>query len=282
MGGSSGKSNSSSQNQSTFNQSIPQFQQNALTQMYQAAKSLFDSTSAKTNSQVPGASSIVSGAANSALPALQSSMQGGAYKDLGTGDALMQSLAQSLNSPTNTQKIYGDMMGGNGNNYADAMKASYTADANNATNNMLRNLDARAAGAGMSGSSQHGIAEGLGLQGINNNLQKNLAQTGYDTFNQDLQNKLNIAGQADSNTLSRQQMLQQMLGSQQDTVNNAMNTSASQVQNLGMGTLAPSSANWTNLGNWANSIGSPTVLSSGTSSGGGNSKGKSMSGGIGH
>ena len=282
MGGSSGKSSSRSQNQASFGQQVPAFQQNALTQLYKAAQNLFGNTSNQTSSQMPGAQSVVSGAANSALPALQNSMQGGVYNGLGTGNTLMQSLAQSLNSPTNTQKIYGDIMGGSGNNYADAMKASYTADANNATNNMLRNLDARAAGAGMSGSDQHGIAEGLGLQGINNNLQKNLAQTGYDTFNQDLQNKLGIAQQADSNTLSRQQMLQQMLGSQQDTVNGAINTSAPQVQNLGMGTFAPSSAQWLNLGNWANTIGSPTVLSSGTSYGSGNSKGKSMSGGIGH
>ena len=279
MGASSGKSNNQSQNQTSFSQNIPQFQQSALSQLYGAAQSLFGLTNSQTSAAQPGAQSIVSGAANAALPALQSNLNGGAYAGLNTGGTLMQSLAQSLNSPSATQQVYGNIMGGSGNNYADAMKASYTADANNASNNMLRNLDARAAGSGMSGSDQQGIAEGLGLQGINNNLQQNLAQTGYDTFNQNLQNQLGIAQQADSNTLSRQQLMSQMLGSQQSTVDNGINQ-ASGVQNLGMGTLAPSSSQWTNLGNWANTIGSPTVLSNGQSSGSGSGKGKSLSAGV--
>jgi hypothetical protein len=279
MGASAGGSKSKSNNQSSFGQNIPQFQQNALSQLYSAAQNLFSGTNDATSSAVPGASSIVSGSASSALPALQSNLQGGAYGNLNAGSTLMDSLAKSLSSPTATQQIYGDIMGGNGNNFADAMKASYEADAGNARNAMLKTLDARAAGAGMSGSDQHGIAEGLGLQGINQNLQSNLAKTGYDTFNNDLQNKLSIAGQADSQTLQRQQLLQQLLGSQQGTVDNAITTQAPAVQNLGMGTLAPSSAQWTNIGNWANTIGSPTVLSSGTSNGSGSGKG--MSAGVG-
>ena len=271
-----GVNGSNSSNSATSSQSIPGFQSSALNTLYGSANNLFNTTSAGTTASTPAAQNIVSGAANSAATANQSNLQGGAYAGLGTGSTLMDSLTQSLNTPSQTSQLYGDIMGGSGNDYADAMKASYTADANNASNNLLRNTDARAAAAGMSGSDQSGIAQGLGLQGINNNLQQNLAQTGYDTFNQNLQNQLGIAQQADSNTLARQQLLSSNLQNQQNTVNNAVGQSGT-VQNLGMGTLAPSQANWANLGNWANTIGSPTVLTNGTSSGSGSSKGGGLS-----
>ena len=271
-----GKSNSS--NQSAFSQSIPGFQSSALTSLYNSAQSLFGSTNNQTSAAQPGAQNIVSGAANSALPALQSNLQGGAYAGLGAGNTLMQSLMQSLNSPSATQQVYSSIMGGNGNSYAPALNASMETQAQNAKNMNMQTTAAQAAADGQSGSSGQGVAQALGNQFIDQNLQANEAQTGYNAYNTDLQNKLGIAQQADSNTLSRQQLLQQLLGQQQGTIDNGINQ-ASGVQNLGMGTLAPSSAQWGNLGNWASALGSPTVLSSG--SGSGNSKGKTAAAGLG-
>ena len=270
MGGHS--SNSSSNQQSSFNQNIPQFQQDALTNLYNNASDQFGAINTRTNRQIPTVQNYVNTINQNAKSAYNKDLQGGVYGGLNIGNQLSNSLQQSLNSPTNTQKIYGDIMGGNGNNYADAMKASYLGDANRATDNMLSNLDARAAASGMSGGSRHGVATSQGMYDINSNLQKNLAQTGYDTFNQDLNNKLGIAQQADQGTLARQQMMEGMLGQQQGTTTNAINQGGA-MQNLGMGTFAPTMIPWQNMSNYSNVIGAPTVLSNGQSSGTSSSKG---------
>jgi len=69
-----------------------------------------------------------------------------------------------------------------------------------------------------------------------------------------------------------------MLGQQQGVQTGALN-SGGQMQNLGMGSFAPTMMPWQNMSNYANSIGSPTVLSSGSSSG--NSSAMGMGGGGG-
>jgi hypothetical protein len=171
------------------------------------------------------------------------------------------------------------MMGGQGNTYADAMKAGYAADANRATANMLSNLDARAAASGMSGGSRHGTATSQGMYDINSNLQKSLADVGYNTFDKDLQNKLNIAQQADQGTLARQQLMSNMLGQQQGVSTGALGMGQN-MQNLGMGAFAPGMMPWQNISNYANALGSPTVLSSGSSSGKSNAKGANAGGSV--
>jgi hypothetical protein len=150
----------------------------------------------------------------------------------------MGSLNQSMNNPSAMSEINAMTMGGEGNNYADAMKESYISDANRAQEQMLGNTDARAAASGMSGGSRHGMMQGLGMEGINDQLQKNLAQTGYDTFDKDLNRKLEIAGQADANTFGRQQMMSGMLGQQQNTMNQGIQ-GGQNMQNLNMGQFAP-------------------------------------------
>ena len=278
MSGGGSYNQSKAGNQSYFNQTIPKWQSDALKKMYGAAASTFGNTGSAINAQTPGAQSYIDQTNSAAMPEWQSQLKGGVYQGMDNANALSNSLQQSLNSPTNTQSIYSQMMGGNGNNYADAMKAGYTADANRATDSMLSNLDSRAAASGMSGGSRHGVATSQGMYDINSNLQKNLAQTGYDTFDKDLQQKLNIAQQADSGTLARQQMMSGMLGQQQGVQTGALN-SGGQMQNLGMGSFAPTMMPWQNMSNYANSIGSPTVLNSGNSSG--NSSAMGVSGGGG-
>ena len=278
MSGGGNYSESSANNQSNFNQKIPKWQSDALTKMYGAAASTFGKTGNSINQQMGGAQDYINQTNQSAMPEWQNQLNGGVYQGMDNANALSNSLQQSLNSPTATSQIYGQMMGGNGNNYADAMKAGYTADANRATDNMLANLDSRAAASGMSGGSRHGVATSQGMYDINSNLQKNLAQTGYDTFDKDLNNKLNIAQQADSGTLARQQMMSGMLGAQQGVQTGALGQGQN-MQNLGMGSFAPTMMPWQNMSNYANSIGSPTVLSSGGSSGNSNAMGMGMGGG---
>ena len=272
--GSQSKANSNSM----FQQQIPQWQANALTNMYNAAQGQYNTTGQAIQNQTPAAQSYIDQTNAAAMPEWKNQLSGGVYQGMDNATNLTNSLQQSLNSPTNTQNIYGQMMGGNGNNYADAMKASYLGDANRATDNMLANLDSRAAASGMSGGSRHGVATSQGMYDINSNLQKNLADTGYNTFDKDLQQKLNIAQQADSGTLARQQMMSDMLGQQQGVQTGALNAGG-QMQNLGMGSMAPTMMPWQNMSNYANSIGSPTVLSSGGSSGNSSAMGASAGGG---
>jgi hypothetical protein len=139
------------------------------------------------------------------------------------------------NQTSNQQKIYESIMGGSGNSYADALKNQMQNDALRTAGTSLNALDARAARAGMSGSSRQGIAQGQALQGINQNLQSNLTNLGYSTFDKDLAQKLDIARQAD------QANVQRYLGNQQYNLGlvGAGNTAAQNAQNynLGMGGL---------------------------------------------
>ena len=264
-------SQSSANNQSNFNQRIPKWQSDALTKMYNAAAGTFGNTGNSINQQMGGVQDYINQTNQSAMPEWQNQLNGGVYQGMDNANALSNSLQQSLNSPTNTQSIYSQMMGGNGNNYADAMKAGYTADANRATDNMLSTLDSRAAASGMSGGSRHGVATSQGMYDINSNLQENLARTGYETFDKDLNNKLNIAQQADSGTLARQQMMAGMLGQQQGVQTGALGQGQN-MQNLGMGSFAPTMMPWQNMSNYANSIRDPNILGSGNSSSSSNAK----------
>ena len=275
------KAKSKNQNSSQFTQDIPAFQSSALSRLYGTSAKLFNDSNSAINKQIPDATNYMNDVSGATLPALNDTLKGGVYQNLNTGTTLMDSLNQSLQNPSATQSIYGSIMGGNGNNYADAMKASVTGDANRAMDNMLRVLDSRATGSGMSGGSRHGLAQAQGMYDINSNLQKNLTDIGYNTFDKDLTNKLNIAQQADSNTLNRQGMLKDMLMGQQDTVNTGIGM-APTVQNVGMGQFAPTMMPWEALANYAATIGAPTVLSSGSSQGSGNSKamGNSTSAGL--
>jgi hypothetical protein len=268
MSGSAGyqSSKQGSNNQSQMSQQVNAPQQTALSQMYGVLPELFTQNQNMANQGQQFAQQYSQDAANAAMPAYQSQLNGGAYQGLGIGSQLMSSLNQSQNSPSAMSQMNGMIMGGNGNNYADAMKSGYIGDANRARDNMMSTLDARATGSGMSGGARHGVATAQGNYDINSNLQHELAQTGYNTFDKDLDRKLNIASQADQGTLARQQLMSGMLGQQ-----NAASTGALQgaegLQNLGLGTMAPASAGWGNMQGWANAIGSPTVLSSGNSNG---------------
>lgn len=263
MGGSVGLSGdeSKSNNQSEFGQDIWGPQGDALKRMYGQAGDIFGAgNSGKGNAEIG--------------QGIQDQMGGGAYKDMGLQDSLMGSLQQSMNSPSASQEINNMIMGGSGNNYADAMKGQYMDDANKAQEMMLANTDARANASGMSGSSMHGRSMTQGFDNINKNLQSNLARTGYESFDKDLDRKLQIAGKADQGTLQRQQMMQQMLGGQQGAMQGGVNA--------GMGyqnqqNMLP----WQQGTAYSNMIGAPTTLSSGRSNSSSSSKGNEMQAGGG-
>jgi hypothetical protein len=263
MGGHS----SNSQGNSTFSQTIPQNQQDALSSLYTQAGALFKASNDTSGyqGQLPAVDNYIQQINGSALPAYQQNLQGGAYQGMNIGSSLMDSINKSNAGPSNTQQIYNSVMGGAGNTSLDAMKSSLEQNAARSQGLNQASNAAQASAQGMSGSSRQGTYDALQNQLTNQNLQSTEAKLGYDTFNSDLQNKLGIAQAADSNTLSRQQMLSGMLGQQQGTINNALQQGSS-MQNLGMGTFAPQMIPWQNLSNYSNAIGSPTILSNGNSS----------------
>ena len=264
--GSYQQSKQGSQNFSEMSQRVNGPQQSALAQMYESAPNIFAQNQGMATNGQQFAQPYIQGVANAAMPAYQNQLNGGVYQNLGIANQLMSSLNQSLNSPSAMSQINGMIMGGDGNNYADAMKASYIGDANRTRDNMMSTLDARATGSGMSGGARHGVATAQGNYDINSNLQHELARTGYDTFDKDLDRKLNIASQADQGTLARQQLMSGMLALQNAAATGALQGGET-MQNLGLGAMAPASAGWGNMQGWANAIGPPTVLSSGSSNG---------------
>jgi len=301
MSGQQSKQNSSGLNLSNmlstgnssnqFKQNIYGGQEGALSGLYNNAANLFGTNQQQVQSAIPDAQQYIGNVANQGAGLLSNQGAGGAFRGF-SADDLRGQLADTQ-GPTNMQDINAMIMGGSGNNYADAMKQQYIGDANRAQENMLSNLDARAAASGMSGGSRHGIATALGERDINQNLQRNLAETGFNTFDKDLERKLNIANLADQNVTARNQMninaMLQALGGKQGAMSGALG-SVGDIQNLGMGQFAPLNQVWAGLQNYGNALGGPIVLnqgsgaannySQGNSFGTSSSAGKSGGGGI--
>tara|TARA_R110000796_G_scaffold5243_2_gene19905 strand:+ start:864 stop:1703 length:840 start_codon:yes stop_codon:yes gene_type:complete len=276
MGGAA--SGSKSKSKSSFQDKVWGGQSGALQDLYGNAQDLFNQTNTGMQGLQPGATQNMQDTYNQVNPAYQEQLQGGAYRDMGLQNQLMGSLNQSMNQPSAMSQINAMTMGGEGNNYADAMKDQYIQDANRAQDRMMANTDARAAASMMSGGSRHGIAQGLGMESINDSLQSNLAKTGYDTFEADLQRKLDIAQQADQGNLARQQMMSGMIGQQNQAQQGAIQ-GGQNMQNINMGQYAPQMMPWDAIGEYGNVIGRPTILGSGSQSG--SSGSLSASGGVG-
>lgn len=275
MGGQIGKSESESQAASQFGQDVWGGQGPALQQLYQQAGGLFGDVYGQQQGLIPGATQQQQQITEAAMPAYQQQLAGGATADMGLQNMLTQSLQQSGAQPSQTSQMYANIMGGKGNTYADAMKAIYQEDASQALQKAMSLADARAVGAGQSGSSRHGVLQSNLAEDINDRLLGGLFQTGYETFDKDLQNKLAIAQQADVGTLERQRMMSGMLQGQ-DVAQQGGIGAGQQMQNLGMGSFAPGMMPWQSMGNYANILGRPTVLGSGTSTAGSDSKALGM------
>lgn len=275
MSGYGGMSTSSSSNRSNsggqFGQNVWKGQGNALKDLYSAAGNFFGSQA----NMMPWAQGFAQTAGNSAMPAYQGMLNGGAYAGVDAA-AIQKSLQDSLGQPSNMQTINNMIMGGAGNNYADAMRSVYQTDANRAQQNMLNNIESRASSVGMPGSSRESIAKGIGMSDINRNLQSNLADVGYKTFDADLNRKLAIAQQADQATLSRQQMMNDLLAGKQNAMSGGLGMMP-QFGSYGMNMAGNPFQQWGAL------LGQPTVLGSGSNFGQsmGNSSGFGMQGGGG-
>ena len=156
------------------------------------------------------------------------------------------------------QGAYGNQMGGGfaqglasqvgPNAYTDALKGQIASDAMKLKQQNLGSLDARAAAAGMSGSSGYRDQVNEMSNSVDENALNQMSQLGFNSFDRGLQNQMNLAGMMDQN--------------QQGAMGNLQN-----IQSGAMNMFNPSILGQQMAANYAQTIGGPTVLSNGFSQG---------------
>ena len=133
------------------------------------------------------------------------------------------------------------------NSYTDAMKAQIANDANQLRQQSLGSLDARAAAAGMSGSSGYRDQVAAMNDDINESALNQMTQVGYNSFDRGVQNQMQLAAMQDAN----QQAGLGNLGA---------------IQSASMAQFQPAMLGQQMAGQYAQTIGGPTTLTN--SSGG--------------
>jgi len=276
MGGSLGKSESESEQGAQFGQNVWAPQGQALQQLYGGLQGLFGQGVDQMQQMQPGAAGQMQDVYQQSMAPWQQQMQGGAF----AGMPLQQQYADALQGGGNEQFINESIMGGAGNNYAQAMKDQMAGDAFDRLGRQFAQSDLRASNAGQPGSSRHGLLQADMTRQAMDRLADQQTNVGFETFDKDLERKMGIAQRADQFDLGRLQSAGGMLGAQQGAMAGGLGMGQG-MQNLGMGQFAPSMAPWQMAGQYASGIGRPTVLGSGQSSGSSDAKGFGLSGGVG-
>jgi len=245
-------------------------QADALKKLYGAGEDWFSQNNPGIQDAANQAANTSQQALNAAAPVWNQGLQGGNLAGYDIAGGLAGSLGNAMGQQTQQQQAVNGMQGFDagqgfdqgdifrregGSNYADAYKQNFVNDARSAMETSLAAVDSRAAASGMSGGSRHGTAMAKGIGDINSNLQSNLANIGYQDFNnrqdqrfQDRTNRQNrdfqdystmqgmgfqdqsrmqgmqqqAAGAADQNLMQQQQMMQQLIGQQQGSAENAL------------------------------------------------------------
>ena len=147
------------------------------------------------------------------------------------------------------------------NTYTDALKGDIISDAGKLKEQTLGTLDARAAAAGMSGSSGYRDQVADSFNQIDENAQAQMNQLGFNSFNQGIQNQLGLTGQMDQNAMGALGMTGAM-------------------QQAAMAQANPAMLQQQLAQNYANTIGGPTVLNSAASSSSSSNKSQNNSFGM--
>ena len=145
------------------------------------------------------------------------------------------------------------------NAYTDALKGQIASDAMKLKQQNLGSLDARAAAAGMSGSSGYRDQVNGMMDDIDENALNQMSQLGYNSFDRGIQNQMQLAGMMDQN--------------QQAGIGNLQN-----IQQGSMNQFNPAMVGLNAAGQYGQIIGGPTVL--GQSSAAGGSTNNSMNTGF--
>ena len=216
----SGNSSSGSSVNSS-SQSVWGGQQDALANVYDSAGNQYGQAIDSINGLQPQVQDQVSGSFNQA--------QGGYGNQLGGGFA--QGLQGQVGPNAYTDALAGDMM-------SDAAKLKQQ---------NLGGLDARAAAAGMSGSSGYRNQVNQMADNVDEHTMQGLNQLRFNSQNQGIQNQMNLAGMMDRNQ-------QAGLGNMQNMQQGAMNQ------------FNPAMAGLNATGAYGQIIGGPTVLGSSSGS----------------
>jgi hypothetical protein len=198
-----------------------------LTDMYGSANGAYNNAMGGINGMTPQVSGQVQGAYGTGSDA---------FNNLAGGGQQMQLLNSMGQNP-----------------YIDAMKDQVASDADRMKQQTLGSLDGRAAAAGMSGSSGYRDQVGQSFSNIDQQAMDAMSNISYNSFNQDLQNKMALAQGIDSNYA------------------NAMNGTVG-MQGAAMNQFNPFMAGLNATGQYAGILGGPTVL--------GNSYNNSFSNGM--
>jgi len=208
---SGGKSSSSSD--SISSQGVWGPQADALKQMYGQAPGMMQGVQDQMPGLQAGAEQWTQGVQGEAMPAWQNQMAGGNLAGYDIAGGLGNSLAGAMTNPTQQQQALNTASNG-GQNYSDAYKQNFVNDARTAMDASMQGIDARAAASGAGGSA-YGNAMARGHQDINKNLQSNLANVGYQDYNNQVNRMQQAGAGADQNLLQQQGMMSNLLGQQQ-------------------------------------------------------------------
>ena len=285
-GGSKGGSKSKSNSQGEFSQDVWGPQGQALNNMYGNAEGLWGQNQGQMDELgniAGGVADANAGVAGAATGGMADQLGGGAYGDT---SGVMQRLMDSMGQRSNMGSMYESIVGGEGNTYIDPMVDAMRQSGNQAIETANNYTDMDAAAMGQGGSNRHAMQNSMNTtQGLKdmNQQEANMRGGAYDT---DLNMKMDIARMADGNAQQEQNRMMDILGGANDSQQYGMGFGQN-AQNLNMGQMAPNMAvqnqGWGNMDSYANTIGAPTVLGSGSNSGSSRAmaKGGSANGGGG-
>ena len=256
-----------SKSSSDFNEYV--WNQGAMNDLYGNAEGLWqnrDNTQLynQGNQAVDYANQIAGGAAGG----WNNQLSGGFYDQ-----DLRNSLMNSMNGPSQTGQLYESIIGGAGNEYIQPMvDASNQAHQDQYDRYGAPNMDMAAEAAGQSGSARHGVNQFLGQNETNKNkINAEMALRG-NAYDKDTALKLGIAQAADQGRHQSQQLAFDMMNSQNQNQQGAINYGQN-MQNIGAGGMdlqqQLGNIDWDQLMQYANVIGGPTILGSGSSRGSG-------------
>lgn len=270
MGGSIGKSKSSSGNQ--FSNNVWGTQGNALGSLYQTILGQLGQGSyqPQIGSAAGNVQNQVNDIVNSQTSANKDLSSGGVYGD--TAD-VRQKLLDSMGGRSNMGSMYESIVGGSGNIYVDPLIEQMRKSSAQNVQTLQGGNALDAAAMGQSGSSRQAMQDAMFANQANKDLLSQEAQLRTDAYDKDLAMKMGIAQQADTNRGAEQDRLLSMLQGAQSSKENVSNNT-SLLQTLLSSGLSPwlqaQQGQWNPINNAANAIGSPTIIGSGS----GNSKSK--------
>jgi hypothetical protein len=221
--------------------------------------------------QMEGAQPYMTGAADFGRDQSGYMGQGGSFGDTsGMRDSLYGSLQESMNNPSQTGRMYEDIVGGSGNTYIDPMVQAMKGGMMENRDRMQSGTGLDAAQMGQGGSSRHAMQNAMTDRGISTDMARmedTMRGNAYDT---DLNWKMDIAKQADLGRGQAQDRAMGVLGGGDSNRQYGMGYQPTQ-QNLGMGTMAPwmqaSMQPWQQMGQYQQGMQDPTVMTSARNSG---------------